>query len=353
MTDNEDILELVRANEALVRKAARRAVIIQPGALGDCILTLPLAQFMKKTLNLGGIDFIGRAEYMGFLPGRSCIDGIRSMDFVELHRMFVGADEFSLEDDDTLINDFAGYDWIVTFLGAPGGSFEQNLIFTSHCSHAAQVTTLSLKSPADYKDHISTFYIEQFIDSNIFDAESTGVEQANIFIRASRADLSCGAKLLKTIPLTEEGKLVVIHPGSGGLEKCWHMNNFCAIAEMLTSKGCKVVFLSGPAELERFDSSKIKQMTDIGEYISDFSLTQVLQLLSCADCFIGNDSGVTHLAGALGQKTLAVFGPSSPVLYRPIGPAVTTFEVDSADFNKADMTLQHRLCRIILKMLGH
>jgi len=349
MTDNEDILDLVSANEALVRQAARRAVIIQPGALGDCILTLPLAKFMKKTLALGAIDFIGHTEYIDFLPGRSCIDGIHSMDFIDLHRMFVEPDRFSLEDGDTLINDFAGYDWIVTFLGAPDSNFERNLIFACHCSHSAQVTTLSLKPPCDYSGHISTFYVEQFAKSNIFDTVQCSVEPAEIFIRATDEDMRCGSQLLKSMSLSQAANLVVIHPGSGSKEKCWHLTNFCSIAELLVAKGCQIVFLLGPAELERFKAEQIEQMTNIGKCISGFSLTQVLQLLSCTDCFLGNDSGVTHLAGALGQKTFAVFAPSSPALYKPVGPKVTAFQVDSSDFTTANMTLQRRLCRLILE----
>jgi ADP-heptose:LPS heptosyltransferase len=64
------------------------------------------------------------------------------------------------------------------------------------------------------------------------------------------------------------------------------------------------------------------------------SLTQVLELLSCADAFLGNDSGVTHLAAALGVKTIAVFGPTNPDLYSPIGPAVTVVASSDMDFAK-------------------
>jgi ADP-heptose:LPS heptosyltransferase len=41
---------------------------------------------------------------------------------------------------------------------------------------------------------------------------------------------------------------------------------------------------------------------------------------NCADCFIGNDSGISHLAWAMGKKTIALFGPTNPAQYRPLGP---------------------------------
>jgi ADP-heptose:LPS heptosyltransferase len=49
---------------------------------------------------------------------------------------------------------------------------------------------------------------------------------------------------------------------------------------------------------------------------------ELLGLLKESRLFLGNDSGATHLAAALGVPTLAVFGPSDPWLWRPLGPRV-------------------------------
>lgn len=70
---------------------------MQPGAIGDCILTLSLAEFMKDCLQLGGIDILGHTEYIGILPGRTCIDSVRSMDSMNLHRLFVETSVFDLQ----------------------------------------------------------------------------------------------------------------------------------------------------------------------------------------------------------------------------------------------------------------
>jgi ADP-heptose:LPS heptosyltransferase len=67
-------------------------------------------------------------------------------------------------------------------------------------------------------------------------------------------------------------------------------------------------------------------------------------LLSCADGFIGNDSGITHLAAALGVKTLAVFGPTNPNGYKPLGPAVKVFKSKAKNFaKKPSARLQRKL----------
>ncbi|MHC4424187.1 MAG: glycosyltransferase family 9 protein, partial [Planctomycetota bacterium] len=88
----------------------------------------------------------------------------------------------------------------------------------------------------------------------------------------------------------------------------------------------------------------IKKITGVAKYLTDLSLTQVLGLLSCADWLISNDSGITHLAAGLGTKTVAVFGPTDPDVYRPIGPAVTVLTNRTATFTKKpSVRLQKKL----------
>jgi ADP-heptose:LPS heptosyltransferase len=153
---------------------------------------------------------------------------------------------------------------------------------------------------------------------------------------------------LREIDVDLSRKLVVFQPGSGGLHKCWHLDNFLAIAKELVSEGDEVVFLLGPAELSRFREARIKKITSAAKCLTDLSLTEVVGLLSCADKFLGNDSGITHLAAALGIETIAVFGPTNPVVYKPIGPAVTVLKSAAASFTRKPLL---RLQRKALQVL--
>jgi heptosyltransferase-3 len=326
MQTDEDILALLEATGAEMAKEAQRAVILQPGALGDCILTLPLVKFMKDGLNLGGVDIIGHTEYIGMFPGRSCVDGVRSIDSTELHRLFVEPAKFDLADWDPLINVFASYSWIVTFLGEPGSNFEQNLIFTTHCSHSAEVITLSLKPADDGKHHVAESYLLQFAGQIGLPSEQVKVAMNEVLIRVTEADRYCGVELLDQHEIDLSMKLVVIHPGSGGQRKCWHMENYLSVAKELRARGLEILFLLGPAEVERLHAADQARMYDAGRCVAHLSLNQVIGLLSCADAFIGNDSGAAHLAANIGLRTFVVFGPTNPALYRPIGPAVTVFQ---------------------------
>lgn len=348
MQTNDDILNMLREKGAEAARKMQRGLILQPGAIGDCISTLPLAAFMKDSLQLGGVDMLGHTEYIGILPGRTCVDSIRSIDSMNLHQLFTETKTFDLKDGDPLISAFAEYAWIVTFLGEPDSDFEQNLIFTANCSHSAEVITLSMKPPKNFSEHLTDFYIRQFIDQSGSSLQSRQVQPGDCLIKTAEADIQRGKELLREIGLDAHEKLVVIQPGSGGPDKCWHLDNYLAVAKELGSKDIEVIFLLGPAELDRFSDATIKKIKSVAKCLKDLSLMQVLRLLSCADGFIGNDSGITHLAAGLGVRTLAVFGPTNPAVHKPIGPSVKVFvESTKAFAKKGSAKSQKKLLEVL------
>ncbi|MGD0077869.1 MAG: hypothetical protein ABSB91_04485, partial [Sedimentisphaerales bacterium] len=265
MCARSNIIDELRKKLAQLAHQGQRGVILQPGALGDCILTLPLAALMKETVAFGGVDIIGRTEYIGILPGRSCIDGVKSLETIGLHRLFVRESEFALADPDPLIMTFAEWTWITTFLGQAGSDFEQNLIFTAHCSHSAEVMTLKMKPQAEYNGHITDFYKRQFIEQSGFDsfdklprpqhsragrtdkltagglvAEEHKQTVTMPMIKPTSADIVRGKEILAENGIIPGRKPFVIQPGSGGAHKCWHLDNFLSAAKILKTGGVDV-----------------------------------------------------------------------------------------------------------------
>lgn len=344
MEPQDDILELLRKESAALAKMKQRALIIQPGAIGDCILTLPLASFMKEKLGLGCVNMLGHTEYIGILPGRSCVDSVSSIDAVDLHRLFVKPSEFELADRDPLLNVFSGYPWIVTFMGSPASDFEQNLIFTANCTHGSEVITLAPAPPKGSKEHVSEFYIREFVEQCGAIVADPSSEIEGSLMTFDRSDRDTGMQLLKECGVDVSKRVVVIHPGSGGKKKCWHLDNVLAVGEKLGKEGYSVVFLLGPAEVERFSSAMIRKIQSVGSQVSGLPLTQVIGLLACSETFIGNDSGITHLSAALGGRTIAMFGPTDPARYGPVGPVATTLKGAGRTFSsRSTPRLQEKL----------
>jgi ADP-heptose:LPS heptosyltransferase len=267
---------------------------------------------------------------------------------MSLHRLFEDEMRFELADGDPLIMSFAGYSWIVNFLDEPGSQFEKNLIFTVNCSHSAEVMTLAMKPSEGDNSRIGDFYRKQFVEQSGLLSQEHKSAISIPLIRPTQADKLRGMEILAENGVMPTTKAVIIHPGSGGAHKCWHLDNFLAVAKMLEKEGTDTVFLLGPAEQERFGPSAIDDMRAIGKVLADLSLSDVLSILSCSRAYLGNDSGITHLAAAVGIRTVAVFGPADPAVYAPIGSAVTILQNNTRDFTAASsQELQNKAAAVL------
>ncbi|MCC6581553.1 MAG: glycosyltransferase family 9 protein [Phycisphaeraceae bacterium] len=115
---------------------------------------------------------------------------------------------------------------------------------------------------------------------------------------------------------------VMIHPGSGGRDKCWPLDRFVALAGKLSRRGFRVRFLLGEVERERWSPEAVRRLADAFEVIHGTDVLQLHDLLHGAAGFIGNDAGPTHLAAQMGLSVLALFGPTDPAVWSPRGPGV-------------------------------
>jgi heptosyltransferase-3 len=356
MDEEQDILKILSSAEAQAHGLSNRALIIQPGAIGDCVLTLPVAEFLKKNFNIGTVTMLGRSHYMEYFPARSCIDSIRDLDAIDLHRLFVSSKDFEVQDSDSLVTAFSGYQHIFTFLGQAGDNFEQNLIYTANCSNPVEVTTLQPKPPAGYKHHIIKFYFDSILASchDYKRKRLSGRYTANKkkYFKPLKSDLLAGRSILESLGIKKNQKPAIIHPGSGGVKKCWYIDNFYLLAEELLEEGESVVFLLGPAEQERFNKKAIDRLSVLAPVITESSLTRTFQLLSCGGCFIGNDCGIAHIASASGIAAIVCFGPTNPAVYCPVGPKVKTFRFDEPDFLKPSPEAAGQVSRAALKFLS-
>jgi len=108
----------------------------------------------------------------------------------------------------------------------------------------------------------------------------------------------------------------IMHPGSGSRNKNWPFERFLAAAEHFRTSGPAVVWVRGPAE----DGLAFPEVDRVA---SNVDLCVLSALLSRARFYIGNDSGITHVAAAVGCPTVAIFGPSDPEIWGPRGRQAT------------------------------
>lgn len=108
---------------------------------------------------------------------------------------------------------------------------------------------------------------------------------------------------------------VILHPGSGSVTKNWPFERFLALASSLRELGLRVRWCLGPAE----EGFRVPAHDD---RLRELPLVSLVREIAQARIFIGNDSGIAHLAAALGRPTVAIFGPTEPAQWAPRGPEV-------------------------------
>lgn len=109
----------------------------------------------------------------------------------------------------------------------------------------------------------------------------------------------------------------VLHPGAKYFTKRWAIDQFIAIARWLREKnGIEPVFNLGLGEAE-IATEVCRQCESDFVLLDSLDLRQLIALIAGCRIFIGNDSGPTHIATALGRPVVAIFGSSSSVHWRP------------------------------------
>jgi len=109
---------------------------------------------------------------------------------------------------------------------------------------------------------------------------------------------------------------VAVHPGSGSVAKNWPFARFVDAARALAG-GRRWLLVAGPAEHD------IAPPAD-AVLAREWPLRALAAAIARSSVFLGNDAGVSHLAAAVGAPTLALFGPTDPALWAPVGARVKT-----------------------------
>ena len=137
----------------------------------------------------------------------------------------------------------------------------------------------------------------------------------------------------------------VLAPGSGSVTKNWPLGRYLEVAGALRAGGASVAWLMGPAEEERGVVAALPK----GECVwSGLPLTAAAALLADSAGYLGNDSGTSHLAAALGTPTVAVFGPTDPAVWAPRGRRVAVVAAPTLEQVAVDDVVE--ACRRVVRL---
>ena len=148
--------------------------------------------------------------------------------------------------------------------------------------------------------------------------------------------------------LAAEGRpAVVLAPGAVGPSKRWPASAYAALARRLLGEGLAVWVVGGPAE--KAIAQEIVGNTGARDFTGT-DLREAILALAAATAAVSNDSGLLHVAAALGIPTVGIFGPTSPWHWAPLNPLAATIQADielaCRPCHKPVCRLRHHRCMV-------
>lgn len=245
-----------------------RRLIIRPGAIGDFILSIPAMRCLQT-------DYLEVWAASQNVPLAKFSDRARSIPST-------GLDLLGVSDQPAVIELLREFDSIISWYGANRPEFR------------ALVESLGLPfrffpalPPDNAGMHAAEYYLNQ--------AQSVGGGPRDAIPR-----LECSER---------QNRFAVIHPFASSRRKCWPFERYQKLAAWLEAR-MPVKWCAGPEEA-------------LAGAVRIPNLYELARWVSTARIYIGNDSGVAHLAAAVGTPVVALFGPTNPSVWGPRGPNVT------------------------------
>jgi ADP-heptose:LPS heptosyltransferase len=300
-------------------RSIRRVLVIFPGALGDLMCLMPALAAISRRHPGVSVELMARFELARLAAGRSVVSRAHSIDAREVGALF--ADESSGD----ARRFFGDFDRIYSFFASDDARFRERL---------------AAATDADVSFHPFRPIGEGHVSEGYLRAVGEGASLLDARIEPTADDLSAARVLLES--KCDISNLVVIFPGSGSPAKNWPADKFAALASTL-SKPSSVAVILGPAETSMepvFREASIPVLKDL-------DLPTVAAIASIASAFVANDSGVAHLAAAVGASGVVIFGPTDPVRWRPIGSG----RIDILKREPIDSLETHEVAGALLKFV--
>jgi heptosyltransferase III len=274
--------------------SVRRVLVIFPGALGDLMCFLPALGAIAQRHRGASVELMARFEVARLAVGRTVVQRAHSIDAREVGGLF------SDQPAGDARGFFGGFDRIYSFFASDDERFRGRL----EAATDAVVSFYPFRPVGD--GHVSEAYL------HAIDADAVLVEAR---LEPTADDLAAAARVLAQSKC-DTSNLIVIFPGSGSPSKNWPAEKFAALASKLSlSKRASIAIILGPAEA----SIETIFRESGAAVITQLELPVVAAVARLAAAFVGNDSGVSHLAAAVGASGVAIFGATDPARWRPVG----------------------------------
>ena len=288
-----------------------RILVLRGGAIGDFVLTLPVFQALRVEWPEVEIDVVGYPRIANLAQRAGLVSKVRSLDEAWVAQLFIPGAELPPAEK-TYIQRF---DFIISYLYDPDELLKNNLV-----SNGAKQVISGSHRREDVTPHAIDFFMKPLSEFAIYPFNDVPV--------------------LGTCESPGEQRLI-LHPGSGSPFKNWPLDRYIQLASRWMERHGPVNVILG--EVEQGFATHIREVAPELNLIEGLELTELAVELQRHDLYLGNDTGISHLAAACGLPVTVLFGGTNPAIWAPRGPKVDVIRGASLHALDVDEVYQ-KLC---------
>ena len=262
------------------------ALAIHPGALGDVLLAIPALRALRDAA--GRVMIAAQPHIAALVVALGEADEACDFESLRLDRLMAGDDGARLP----------AAERIVCWFGARDAEFARRLRALSPCVTVAPSTT----SGCDVWEHLLTT------------VGGTAATARREPVRLSAVLTAQGGEAMRRAGLDGTRRVVVVHPGAGGRAKRWPASAFADVLAPLAARRVAIVIHEGPADADA--AAELSARVPSACVLAQPALPALAGVLARCTTYIGNDSGISHLAAAVGTPAIVLFAHTN-LAWRP------------------------------------
>jgi len=277
-----------------------KILVVRGGAIGDFVLTLPVFAALREQFPDTRLEVLGYPHIAQLALAGGLVDAVQPIEARGLASFFVAEGELPPE----WVTYFASFALIISYLYDPDEIFRANV---ARCTRAQFIAAPHRPEPG-VRRHATEVYLKPLERLAIFEPDP----------------LPCLClKPAPEAPEASDGCWLAAHPGSGSEAKNWPETHWASLLVRLAAHtSWRLLLVGGEAEGDRLRRLAALWPADRLALAQSLPLADLARRLSRCAWFLGHDSGITHLAAALGLPSLVIWGDTDEAVWRPGGTTV-------------------------------
>jgi heptosyltransferase-3 len=279
-------------------------LLLHPGGLGDIILSFPAIELLRSAFPSARLTIAGNIDHLAPIAS-GYVERVVSLSALPLHHLYA-REELPQED----VNFWRSFDRIVSWTGSGDPEFVRKMkeIHPDAC-------IASWKPAPDEPRHVSRMFVDSL---GLPAVPGEGITPARILLDSTVRHE--GRRWLGERGWNGCDPLTALHPGAGSKAKRWPLSKFINLAQRLVlQEKRKLLIVEGPAE-RGLATQLAKELPETGVIrVESVALDMLAAIMENCRVFVGNDTGLAHLAAALDVRSVVLFGPTLPRHWSPLG----------------------------------